>query len=208
MSFNRTKYDSTAYDKELISSISPGEYRIFNSFPESDDKCFAEYNPSSKGNSDDVKSNNLAVWQLADVESDLSRRNMKLKKDIKNNMNWYALNNKKNCSSEISPEDTRFTHPIDNYRSMSLTEYFMEPYLSVNPQNDITQMVLYGISSRLYSKDAYVMPEQAMWEDGKAFPPPAISKSLKSSDDFCTKKNFSAEDVELIRKHLCNLERC
>jgi hypothetical protein len=180
MSFNRTKYDSTAYNLEINRSVGPGDYRLYGSFGENCNQCFSDFGPiGSKADVSLTKDlNDLTFGNMAVTESNLSWRSHKLSKDncnptIKN----PPITHKKACSKVLTTEDTRFTHPIDNYRSMSLTSYQYEPYLPVNPQchiQDIDDRV--GLNSRLYSKDMYILHDQNPWDDGSAFPKPTPDK--------------------------------
>jgi hypothetical protein len=117
------------------------------------------------------KINDLSFSDMADVESELSLRNNKLIKCNNNKFKNFNVNNKCDCDNKLNAQDTRFTHPIDNYRSMSLLEYQYEPYLHVNPQCYIQDIYTRnGLNSRLYSKDMYIVKEQKFWDKGDAFP--------------------------------------
>jgi hypothetical protein len=173
MSFNRSIYDKEAYDLQLNRSTQPGDYRLFASFAERLDSCFS-YNGPVNAKSDVSlvrEQTNLNNEKMAQTESDLSWRNQRLSKSNKNYnpLNDKKLINKTNCNNKLVSEDTRFTHPIDNYRAMSLTEYFYEPYVHVNPQCHIHDPRL-GLDSRLSAKDAYVLPKQHFWDNGSALP--------------------------------------
>ena len=110
---------------------------------------------------------------MADVESKLSWRNHKLSKtnDQTNPLGTLELNHKPICSKQLSPEDTRFTHPLDNYRGMSLTDLMIEPYLHVNPQCHIQPIDdRLGLNSRLNAKDMFKIDAQDFWDKGEALP--------------------------------------
>ena len=73
-----------------------------------------------------------------------------------------------------------FSHPIDNYRSMSLTDYYYQPFLFVNPQchiQDINDKM--GLNSRLYSKDMYIMHEPTPLEPTPLLPVEKIEPPIK-----------------------------
>jgi hypothetical protein len=75
------------------------------------------------------------------------------------------------CNNTLTPEDTRFTHPLDNYRGMSLTDLMIEPYLHVNPQCVIQEIdTRLGLNSRLHSKDTFNLSPQDFWDKGEALP--------------------------------------
>ena len=185
MSFNRIKYDNSAYDLQMNRSTAPGDYRLYAPFAENCDQCFSYSGPV--GSKSDVslvkKTTDLTFQDMADTESQLSWRNNKLAK-INNSLNPLddkKLEHKPSCSNKLTPEDTRFTHPLDNYRSMSLTELMVEPYLHVNPQciiQDSNDRL--GLNSRLYSKDMYKLPKQDFWDKGEALP-----KEIPSAKQIC-----------------------
>jgi len=167
MSSNRIPYDKCAYELQMDRSIGPGDYRLFREYAEHNNPCFSFNGPT--GSKADVSHAKL-YDELADVESDLLWRKKYLTKCNYNDnpFNKYKIYNKNNCSNKLTAEDSRFTHPIDNYRSMSLTEYQYEPYLHINPQCHI-QSDRIGLDTRLYSKDTYKIPKQISW-DTNIFP--------------------------------------
>lgn len=175
MSFNRTKYDKCAYDLEIGRSTGPGDYRLFGSFAENCNQCFSSDGPiGAKSDVSIVKKPlDLSFTEMSQVESELSWRNQLLTK-CNNNYNpidKHQTNHKPSCAKKLTSEDTRFTHPIDNYRSMSLTSFQVEPYLHVNPQCHIQESYdLIGMNSRLYAKDIYKIPDQEFFDKGESLP--------------------------------------
>ena len=160
MSFSRLIYDKEAYDLELKRSTIPGDYRLFSLFAENTNQCFSYDGPiGSKVDVSSVKKpSSLNNSKMIQLESDLSWRNHKNSKFNNNNndLNKYNLINKSECSLDLISEDTRFTHPIINYRGMSLTDYEMVPYLHVNPQFYIQSINdRHGLDSRNFTKDNY-----------------------------------------------------
>jgi len=177
MSFNRILYDVNAYKLQMDRSVAPGDYRLFSQTGENCSQCYSEFGPV--GSKSDVslvkKPNDLQFTDMADIESKLSWRNNKLGKDNNNNNPLLnaKLEHKQSCSSQLTAEDTRFTHPLTNYRSMSLTELMLEPYLHINPQCNIQELSeRQGLNSRLYSKDTYKAPPHKFWDTGTALPAP------------------------------------
>lgn len=175
MSFSRIKYDKSAYDLQMKRSTEPGNYRLYGPSAESCDSCFSYDGPI--GAKSDVslvkKSSELSFEKMVQVESDLSWRNNKLSK---NNNGLVALDNsmlinKPSCSNKLTPEDTRFTHPINDFRSMSLTNLQVHPHLQVNPQCHVQELSnRLGMNSRLYAKDFYKIPAQEFIDNGEALP--------------------------------------
>lgn len=156
MSFNRLKYDN--YDLEINKSIGPGEYRMLNDFGENTNYCFSYNGPI--GSKSDVSLSN----DIIDVESELSWRRKPLSKDNSDDLDAiksFKTFNKKNCSKYLISEDTRFTHPLTSYRSMSITDLQLQPYLPINPQSNIQDInKRIGVNSRLDLKDNYTQPDQ------------------------------------------------
>jgi hypothetical protein len=174
MSFNRIKYDNTSFDLQMKRSTDIGDYRLFGSNAENCNQCYSEDGPiGAKSDVSLVKDNmDLSFGKMSDVECALGWRNQKLTKSNKGLDSLdVPVNNKALCDKILVSDDTRFSHPIDNYRGMSLTNYMMVPSLYVNPQchiqpfNDLT-----GANSRLKCKDAYVLPKQTYLDNGEALP--------------------------------------
>ena len=176
MSFSRLIYDKEAYDLELKRSTIPGDYRLFSLFAENTNQCFSYDGPiGSKVDVYSVKNHSsLNNSKMIQLESDLSWRNHKNSKFNNNNndLNKYNLINKSECSLDLISEDTRFTHPIINYRGMSLTDYEMVPYLHVNPQFYIQSINdRHGLDSRNFTKDNYKFIKQEFLDNGESLPP-------------------------------------
>jgi hypothetical protein len=159
MSFNRTKYDNTAFDLHMGRSIGPGNYRLYGSYAESCSPCISVNGPiGSKSDVSIAKPHSeLCFRDMTQVESELSWRNQRLGKTntTLNPIGKHPIVHKPSCTPNMAPEDTRFTHPLDNFRGMSLTSYQVEPYLHVNPQCHVQESTdRMGMNSRLLSKDS------------------------------------------------------
>jgi hypothetical protein len=175
MSFNRVTYDKSAYDLQMQRSVGQGDYRLFAPFAENIDQCLSMDGPvGSKADVSTVKKpNSLSFKEMTDVESALSWRSQRLTKS-NDNINLegkFDIYHKESCTKKLVSQDTRFTHPLDNYRSMSLTPLMIQPYLPVNPQcNQISNNDLIGLNSRLSAKDCYNIPDVVVWDNGDALP--------------------------------------
>jgi hypothetical protein len=158
MSFNRLTYDQCAYDLKMDRSTLPGDYRLYGSYAENCNQCYAMDGP---GNSkSDVSlprdANDLTYTNLADVENQLSWRRKKVDNcnEPPGKLDDNILRNKPVCSNKLIPQDTRFTNPLNDYRGMSLTSYMVNPYLPINLQCMVQNTDdKYGMNSRLYVKD-------------------------------------------------------
>ena len=82
------------------------------------------------------------------------------------------MHHKPLCAESVETVDTRFTHPVDTYRGLSLTNFHLTPYLHVNPQNNVQcDSQREGFHSRVWVKDNYQIPKQNKWDNGEALPP-------------------------------------
>lgn len=158
MSFNRISYDNSAYNLQMERSTKPGDYMLFGSYGENCKQCLSYDGPrGSKVDVSTVKTSDLSNVNMVDVESKLSWRNHSLAKTNENiNDIKIEVNHKPLCTQELVSEDTRFTNPIMNYRSMSLTPLMLSPYLNHNPQCYMQEYrELSGTNTRNDFKDSY-----------------------------------------------------
>lgn len=160
MSFSRTKYDKCATRLQNGRSVGVGDYYLFAGAVENCNQCYSDMGPiGSKSDVSTTKNHSLDWGEMAQIESELLSRNIDLSKCNNNvvNMNYnkHQVYNKSNCNAKLNAEDTRFTFPVQTYRSMSLTSYQLQPYLYTNPQCYIQDDRL-GLDSRNRIKDAYI----------------------------------------------------
>jgi len=162
MSFSRIKYDNNAYDLKINRSVGPGDYRLFKGYNENCSKCYSYDGPKNAisdvaiagGTSCDIE------WSaMTNIESHLTNRVHKLVDDNKYGKNDTYLQLKVNpinstCSDSLISEDTRFTNPLEAYRSMDTTSYHYTPYLYTNLQCEIQEDRI-GLNSRLRVKDTF-----------------------------------------------------
>ena len=150
MSFSRILYDSNEYESTIKGSVNQGEYRLLKEFVENNNICFqpngvveTNINPTS------VENTNIKFINIIENESILSNRS-------NNKKNTLINPEKRNKCNTIYNEDSRFTHPLNNYREIESTKYSYTPFLYNNPQEHISPNTLRsGLSSRLYSKDTF-----------------------------------------------------
>jgi hypothetical protein len=175
MAFSRVKYDDCAFKLQVNRETGPGNYRLFSGSVENCDQCFSASGPvGSKADVSTTKNSCSLDWTgMAQVESDLTWRGNQLTKCNENaaNTNWNknAVNNKPLCNPTLNSEDTRFTFPIQAYRSMSLLDYQLEPFLFSNPQCHV-QDDRQGMDSRNTVKDSYRVPKQDFIDKGESLP--------------------------------------
>ena len=162
MSFSRIKYDNTAYDLKINRSVGPGDYRLFKGYNENCSKCYSYDGPkNAKSDVTTIGTDECDTeWSsMTDVESRLTNRVNKLVDDNQFGKNESYLElkvnpNKSNCSETLIPEDTRFTNPLEAYRSIDTTSFHYSPYLYSNPQCEIQEDRI-GLNSRLRVKDTF-----------------------------------------------------
>ncbi len=201
MSFSRIQYDNAAYDLKLNRSVAPGDYRLFKGYNENCSKCFSYDGP--KNAKSDVytagKSDCDTEWSaMTDVESHLTNRVNRLTETNVYGKNDSYLNLQVNpvkptCADVLIPEDTRFTYPLEAFRSMDTTSYHYNPFLYVNPQCEIEEDRI-GLNSRLRVKDTFV-PKFATPIDQTSILPKSYNNnvqnelSLPSTYNMCKNSN-------------------
>ena len=192
MSFSRINYDINAYDLKLNRSIGPGDYRLFKGYNENCSKCFSYDGP--KNAKSDVytvgKTNYDIEWSMmTEAETHLQNRVNKLVDD-----NEYGKNDdylklhinplKPPCSESLISEDTRFSYPLEAFRSMDTTSYHYSPFLFVNPQCEIEDYDFRnGLNSRIIVKDSFI-PMKTVPIDQTSILPNELSLPSK----FCNNK--------------------
>ncbi len=178
MSFNRTSYDKCAYSLSLSRSVAPGDYNLYQGFGENCNECNPLYGPiNNKNAASSKKSGEMGFGSLVDIESNLFNRVTPLNNCNQNNNLDVCVNtkvfNKPTCERKLEALDTRFSHPLDNYRGMSTIELQMAPHLFVNPQNNIQcDKTRFGESTRDTIKNTFKEPKQKKWDNGEALPKP------------------------------------
>jgi hypothetical protein len=202
MSFSRVFYDSNDYNVKKASYNNYVNYRIFPDFAESTAKCIPVLGPTSESSSHDSGRALIDLETIVEVGSQLTRRSNPITRNDFGIGNVSKLNYKiPFCKLDsLTGEDTRFSHPIDDYRCISATNYYMQPYLPVNPQDTITQLVIPGNSSRIRAKEEFKMKPHQSWEDKNVFPTggPDNIFDVNSRVGFCDKNTENQ-----VRKLLC-----
>jgi hypothetical protein len=192
MSFSRIKYDNEAYDLQLNRSVAPGDYRLFQNYNENCDKCYP------KDGVKNSKSDSAITRQwgdMAEAESLLTNRVNKLidhneygSNDMYKNIPIITV---PDCGSSLAPEDTRFSYPLEAFRSMDTTNYHYTPHLFSNPQCEIQEDRI-GMNSRLRVKDTFkptppklvdqesILPNRGMIMDNELSEPSSMQNVCKN----------------------------
>jgi hypothetical protein len=165
MSFNRLSYDNCAYTLKKRRSADMGDYRLY---PGSYENCNKRMSGSgirnAKSDVSTVKGNCDLSWgALTETESKLTIRSQRLNQC---NTKLGALNDKVNHKAQIDTKldttDSRFSHPLCNYRGLSTINYQIDPVIGPNPQHHISCDALReGHSTRLWARDNYTIPKAA-----------------------------------------------
>ena len=178
MSFSRLPYDKCAYSQKLQRSVTPGDYRLYSGYGENCKKCLPLNAPinSNNGASSVRRLGKTDFGVLVNAESHLTNRTVPSslcdEKASDNEHKKMKVHHKPICAETVSTVDTRFTHPVDSYRGLSLTNFHMNPHLHVNPQNNVQcDSQREGFHSRVWVKDNYKIPKQNKWDKGEALPP-------------------------------------
>ena len=176
MSFNRINYDNDAYDLKIERSTAPGDYRLFQGSSENCDKCLS-YDGPRNAKSDvslPVNSDSNQWGSMAEIESHLTNRvhilsegNIYGKNDDYKNI---IVHNNKSCNSQLIPEETRFTYPLESFRCMDLTSYHYSPFTHVNAQCEIREERI-GLNSRLSVKDNFIVNKPVLIDQNSVLPP-------------------------------------
>lgn len=169
--FTRSKYDVLAYELQKDRSVGPGDFRIFHDNNNSSNECLTIFGPhNAKNQPSDTRTFFDDFGSLADAETDITnRRNRLTRSNIYGKNQAYLKHktfNKKICEHYIDSQDTRFTHPLDNYKGMTTYDLQLQPHLFQNPQwfvQDHSHRE--GTSSRLLVKDCYIEQPEGFLSD-------------------------------------------
>ena len=193
--FTKLLDDELAIVEQHERSLAPGDYRLFQGSYENCQKCYPYYQPTNSKEQVSITRGDAekGFGSLAEIESKLTNRVKPHSKhnEVGKNDDYkeHKVHHKLNCSQFLETEDSRFTDPLDNYRGMSLTEYYLTPYLHVNPQCYVqSDGHREGNSSRLMVRDCYQLPGQNKWDNGEALPPiPQEDPTEKKDCKMCCK---------------------
>lgn len=189
MSFNRTRYDECATTAYTSRSVNEGNYRLYPGYVENAQECYS-YNGPRNAISDvsTTDKNVLLDWgKMANVESQLQSRTISLSRCNEHQADMdYVKNktiNKTECAVGLNVEDSRFTNPIQSYRSLSTLDLQLQPFLFSNPQCHVIDDRI-GLDSRNKIKDSYTMPPARVLDTGQSLP--KEETNFKIGYDPCT----------------------
>lgn len=154
MASTRKRYDECSTNLYYRQSTDPLGYRLLPDFANNCQKCYSDYGPRGQ----DMNVSVITNKNLIDVDSLLSNRS-KVASDCKDglvtdiNFNKYTKYNLPTCNRFMDRHDTRLTHPISNYRGMTI-HWFFEPRVS-NRDEQCNIFWNFEENSRLTAKDSY-----------------------------------------------------
>lgn len=154
MASTRKRYDECSTNLFYKQSTDPLSYRLSPHFANNCNKCYSDYGP--RGQKMDVSV--ITNQNLIDVDSLLTNRT-KVASDCKDglvtdikfeNHKKYAL---PKCTNFLDNNSTRLTHPIHNYRGMTI-EWAFQP--KVSGRDDQCNIFWdFAENTRLTAKDNY-----------------------------------------------------
>lgn len=145
LQFARVGYDTHELVADEQSNQKIFDYMHQRSAQEVQNSC---YIPFGNGPSPSMMKRPMADGFIdfenkADIESKLRNIHIPLNSVNKTNDDYknVATNDATNCGIDtMVNENSRFHHPIQNYREMSTTHLAFTPYLHMNPQNVVAEV--------------------------------------------------------------------
>ena len=169
MASTRKKYDNCSTDLFYKQSTNPLLYRLSPDYANNCQKCYADYGPTGQ----DMNVSVITNQNLIDVDSLLTNRS-KVASDCKDglvtdiNINQYSKYHLPRCDRFINRNDSRLTHPLHNYRGMTIN-WFFEPRVS-NRDEQCNLFWDFAENTRLTAKDNYRPDIPLPIDQGPSFP--------------------------------------
>ena len=164
--FTRTLYDKAEHEMYDSSVKNTNEWIMDSNLQENNSACFAN-DGARHGESELARPLNedgkLNISEKVNVESLLQNRHLDNNSFKRTNKDYaeVKLNTPSVCGNmkeNMNNADTRFTHPLINYRGMYTAPYNFTPYLHMNPQDvliqndDVMSPNRFGTSTRIEAK--------------------------------------------------------
>lgn len=185
---SKLKYDLKSYPEKLEESVAGANYRLQEYQNYNENACLATFGPRSKFGASTIKSNQPALsQQLVDIESILSKRNMKLSKERNAEVNnidvtKFKLKHQQICRSELDSESSRLSHPAFNYKESPQNRFYNLPR---NPQANI--FYDFSINTSLEEKDNFIPKMPSLVDVKKSLPVEDRKNSLAINCQKCKK---------------------
>ncbi|VVU94930.1 hypothetical protein CPAV1605_655 [seawater metagenome] len=159
MSFTRSMYDGCSCRQSTDMSVAPMNYRLYDGQYVNCKPCFATcspYNAENTASTLEKPGTTNGYGDVVQIDSILNNRVKPFSecdevpcntKCFKNLPNVY---NKASCAPFLESQDTRFTHPLHNYRGMQIDRF---QYLPIDAQCNIYANE--AINTRQLARDTY-----------------------------------------------------
>lgn len=154
MASTRKLYDECSTNLFYRQSTDPLIYRLLPDYANNCSKCYTDYGPKGQKMNTSVITNE----NLIDVDSLLTNRR-KIASDCKDglvtdiNFNNYKKYNLPLCDKFMDRNDSRLSHPIHNYRGMTI-DWFFEPRVN-NRDEQCNIFWNFEENTKLTAKDNY-----------------------------------------------------
>jgi len=154
MASTRKLYDECSTNLFYRQSTDPLTYRLLPDYANNCSKCYTDYGPRGQNMNTSVITNE----NLVDVDSLLTNRR-KIASDCKDglvtdiNFKDYKKYNLPLCDRFMDRNDSRLSHPLHNYRGMTI-DWFFEPRVN-NRDEQCNLFWNFEENTRLTAKDNY-----------------------------------------------------
>lgn len=154
MASTRKRYDECSTNLYYRQSTDPLLYKLSPDYANNCQKCYTDYGPRGQ----DMNVSVITNKNLIDVDSLLTNRS-KIASDCKDglvndiNFSEYKKYNLPSCNKFMDRHDTRLTHPLHNYRGMTV-DWFFEPRVN-NRDEQCNIFWDFAENTKLTAKDSY-----------------------------------------------------
>jgi hypothetical protein len=154
MASTRKLYDDCSTNLFYKQSTDPLAYRLSPNYANNCSKCYTDFGPRGQ----DMNVSVITNQNLVDVDSLLTNRS-KVASDCKDGLvtdikfNNYKKYNLPRCNNFMNRHDSRLTHPIHNYRGMTI-DWFFSPRVN-NRDEQCNLFWDFAENTQLTSKDNY-----------------------------------------------------
>ena len=161
--FTRSKYDPAELQMHDATVRNTNDYVMNLTSAENTNSCYAPAGARNTVAQISRPLNNegfLDFGSKIDIENKLLNRHLPLNSFDRTNKDYaqVQVSTPNTCGSvveNLTNEDSRFTHPITDFREMNTANYKFTPYLHMNPQNVVIENTSFmpplgrgGVSSR------------------------------------------------------------
>jgi hypothetical protein len=166
LQFARVGYDAHDIKAEEVQNNKIANYMHERFAHEVQNTCYSPFGsgPAQSMLSRPMMEGYVDLANKADVESKLRNIHLPLNHPQRNqNKDYLSISRMEGSScgvESMTNEDTRFTHPIQNYRELSTTQLVFTPYLHMNPQNVVAETNDFHTSKERIGRSTRTMSKQ------------------------------------------------